>query len=282
MKKIAISCNKNNFLIYKIIHDKIIKTKNINSEIILLEGNINYEELLNIYDSIYIVDSFNKYNFNYKNKDKFPSYYIKENNEIIGYDTRKFAFEYLVNYHKIKLNNSKIVILETNEWFNSIYSYLKSNNVSKIYVASIFQNNKIKLENGDYFINYLDLNRIQNIDLLINLIPIGDYSSYEYLPFNNNLKSKNLIDTIIYPFDTALMKKMRLENTLTISGIYLAIIELLYILSISFSRNDIIYDEFIKQIFIKLENETNSNSKIKINKIDTSNEFLKLLKGSVK
>lgn len=66
---------------------------------------------------------------------------------------------------------------ETNEYFNSLYELLKIQEAKKIYIASIFQNNPIKLEKGDYFSNYLDIEKLEDLDLLVNLTNIGDIYS---------------------------------------------------------------------------------------------------------
>ncbi|WP_066900119.1 hypothetical protein [Streptobacillus notomytis] len=275
MKKIAYLGNKNNFEIYKLLHNRIKEVKNLNSELYHIEyKSKNCEEYLEEYDAVFFEDNLkNKYDFIFKKDDLTQKIFLK-----------KLAFKELLKYSNFKVENSNILILETNEYFNAIYEALKEIEIGKLHLASIKQNNIIKLEKGDYFKNFLDIERLNNIDLIINLTDIGSVFTIDESPLKmtTNLSSKFVLDLVKVPIETTLLKQFKLKGSTLINGIDLTIIEMIMLLLLLFDRKDIYYFEFIKQLHMFIYKKINPRVKDNMDEITTSKEFLKLLKGNIK
>ncbi|CAM3129440.1 hypothetical protein [Streptobacillus ratti] len=275
MKKIAYVGNKNNFEIYRILHNRIKEVKNLNSELYHIEYKLeNWDEYLTEYDAIFFEDNLkNKYDFIFKKDDLVEKVFLK-----------KIAFKELLKYSNFKVENSNILILETNEYFNAIYDALKESQINKIHLASIKPNNAIKLEKGEYFKSFLDIERLNNIDLIINLTDIGTVFNIDDSPLkrNTNLNSKFVLDLIKIPLETTLLKQFKQKGSVLINGIDLTIIEIIMLLLLLFDRKDIYYFEFIKQLHVFINKKINPRIKDNIEEITTSKEFLKLLKGNIK
>ncbi|WP_064591519.1 hypothetical protein [Streptobacillus moniliformis] len=275
MKKIAYVGNKNNFEIYKILHTRIKEVKNLNSELYHVEDKLeNLDDYLKEYDAAFFEDNLkNKYDFIFKKDNLVEKIFLK-----------KIAFKELLKYSNFKIENSNVLILETNEYFNAIYEALKENQINKIHLASIKSNNTIKLEKGEYFKNFLDIERLNNIDLIINLTDIGSMFNFDESPLkrDTNITAKFVLDLVKIPLETTLLKQFKQKGSTLINGIDLTIIEIIMLLLLLFDRKDIYYFEFIKQLHVYIYKKINPRTKDNIDEITTSKEFLKLLKGHIK
>ncbi|WP_156299524.1 Rossmann-fold NAD(P)-binding domain-containing protein [Streptobacillus canis] len=277
MKKIAYVGNKTNFEIYQIIHNRIKEVKNLNSEIYHVENIIQkYQEYIDEFDAVFFEDNLNpnsKYDFFYKNDEIL----VKES-------LKKIAFTELLKYSNFKVDKSNVLILETNEYFKTIYEVLKENNAERIHIASIKQNNNIKLDKGDYFKNFLDIERLSNLDLIINLTDVGSIYCIEESPLkkDTSITAKYALDLVKIPFESTFLKQFKFKNSNLIMAIDLCIIEMLQLLLILFGRKDIYYIEIIKQLHVFVDRKINPRIKTDVEEINTSKEFLKLLKGNMK
>lgn len=273
MKKILFVGSNINYIIFVKIFNKICSDNNIEAKLVEAQEFIN-EHFLN-YDAIYMYKSFTNNSYI---KEKTSNVYIKNDDQIIGFDMKFRALEKLFELKKIKIKNSKILLLETNEYFDSLYRLLKIKGAEKIYIATIFQNNSIKLEKGDYFSNYLDIEKLNDLDLLVNLTNIGDIYSLNNTPlsFNSNVFAKNVLDINVLPLETAFLKKYKFKGSNTIKGIELLVLEIVYLFVSTYGVKFPTL-EYIESILEFIENEINLNLKIELE--EKNLEFKELMKG---
>lgn len=275
MKKIYISCNKIYFNILKEIHDRICNVKNISSELIFANNyNIDYTNVLEKYDAFIIDNNFDKSIFGFENAKE--DLFIKNENEFKKYDLFFLTLDYIIKNKNIDISKSNILVLDGISKFDSIYKLSLNNEINNVYIATIDFDKKFMLNKIFKRIKYSDISRLNNIGLIINLSEMGNIFNLESTPFQNiRLDSKLAIDLNILPLETTfamILKNMKIE---TISGMYIKIMELLKAISIIFDREDIIYTEFIHQIYFYVTKKLFDNNE---NELDNtiSDEYLKL------
>ncbi|NYV27451.1 hypothetical protein HP397_01235 [Streptobacillus felis] len=276
MKKIAYVGTKINFDIYRVLHNRIKEVKNLDSEIFYVSYlDVTIDEFLKEYDAVFFED-------NLYNKQKFD-FYFNVDGVIQEINLKKLSFIELMKYANFKIENSNILILETNEYFKQIYEGLKELKASKFHISSIKQNNSIKLDKGDYFKNFLDIERLSNLDLIINLTDLGNIYTLDQSPLKNdtNINSKYVLDLVKIPIESTFLKQFKSKGANIIYGIDLSIIEMILMLLMIFDRKDIFYNEFIKQLHVFVDKKINPRPKNEVEEINTSKEFLKLLKGNI-
>lgn len=264
MKNIVFLGNRDEYNLYKLIHDRICEVKNIKSKLIFKEKIENNEDIL-----------FSKICFHKNNNLKIDENY---------YNLSEFTFSSLLDLFNINLSNKKVLLVSTNNFFPSIYSFLKKINLKKIDLIGLDVDKKYKLYKGDYFKSFLDVNSIKEVDLIINLIELGDLNSVDFSLLKNfeNLKVNIAFDIVNKPFETTFLKFFKLKNSKIISGMYYTILEILILLSLVFDRKDIIYYEFLENIYNFLDKKFQNKIYNSIDEIKTSPDFIKLLKRGEK
>lgn len=242
------------------IHNKVYELYNIDARYNLLEltkeefDNYDFTKFDGINITIpYKVDIIKKLNNISDNIKKINAINTIDNkeNELNGYNTDVFGFEKTLEYMNIDINNKTILILGNGGASKAVYFTLKSLGKNKIFIARRSFNHNIKLEPGDRFIQYIEIQKLNKVDLIVNCTPLGMYPDVEHNPIinKNEIESKYLIDLIYNPYKTALMKKYELKGTKVINGLYMLVAQALKSESIWNNNEDIASDETIEKIY---------------------------------
>lgn len=266
MKKVAFILDRYKYDIYKLILDRILKDNNKNIDL----ERINFEPE-NI-DEYFLKYEYLLFDHNIQDNNNF--FYF--NNKFNGIDLKEKSFRKLIKHFELDLNNKQVLIIENSKFFKSIYSALNEFDDIKVKIVTYDTNKSYNLKKGDYYVNNLEVSRLNSIYCVINTSQIGN--DYELNPLNLDINYELAIETLINPVDTSFLKKSRLNNSKTINGIYLAIFEIISFLEI--------YDESIKinsthvnELYIYIMNILEPSIDEYIDKVDTSGDFIKLLKG---
>lgn len=271
MKKIAYLSNDIYFEIYKKICDKISKDNN-------LDLVIEYIDLKE-FSKEYVIDNYDAiYSYNFFENEFEKNFFIKNISDHIAYNLFSISISHLLEKYNKLFNFSNVVILENTFHFNSIYNILKDKNIKNIYLVNSDILFKEKIKKNVKNINYNDLKKIENIDIIFNITGLGNLYSLETTPFvDDKIHSKLAIDINILPIETTFLLKMKSKNSTIISGLEIIIIEILNMFSIIYKKDNLINDEIIKELFEYMKEIINfKNFEVLENQV--SKEYIKMLR----
>lgn len=142
-----------------------------------------------------------------------------------GFNTDYMGFGMLTKKYEIKLYGETAVILGTGGASKAVVNYLIDNGVKEICMVS---RNKDKFENITVpckVIDYKDLKRIGQQDILINCTPCGMYPNINDCAVDEEdiCKFNTVIDIIYNPQKTRLLKFAETNEIKAVNGLYMLI-----------------------------------------------------------
>lgn len=148
------------------------------------------------------------------------------NNGIItGYNTDYYGFGSALKKAEVCVKNKNAVILGTGGASKAIVQYLVDNEIKEITYVS--RNPEKKAEDIKDFnvINYYDISKLKNTDIIINCTPCGMYPNMECSPVNNNILGKFSIavDLIYNPEETLFLKQAKELGIKTANGLFMLV-----------------------------------------------------------
>lgn len=216
MKKYGLLGKKLGHSYSKIIHNLIYEQNNIDASYELIECD-NHE--LKKYIDYLKVGKYSGYNFTIPYKIEIMKYLDEisdearkigsvnticvKNGKTIGYNTDYYGF--LLTLDEYNINNiNECYILGTGGASKAVYEALKSKGGKPIYVSR----NKDGKEN---VIDYNDLAKIPQIDLLVNTTPVGMYPNVNQMPIDIEVAKRvnRCIDIIFNPLKTMLLTNIK-------------------------------------------------------------------------
>lgn len=144
--------------------------------------------------------------------------------KLIGDNSDYFGFLKTLQLNEINIDKAKVLVLGTGGAAKAIYNVLVDNNVDKIFIATILENDSFKIRKNDKLIHYSEIKNISNVDLIVNCTPVGMYPSVDSCPLTeeNFIDTKNVVDIIYNPKETVLMQKYR-KKAKTVNGLMMLI-----------------------------------------------------------
>lgn len=143
---------------------------------------------------------------------------VNNNDKLYGYNTDVSGFIYLVKKSNIDIKNKNVLILGDGGASKAVKVALKKLEAKNIYIAS--------RKNKEGTINYDDIYRINDINVVINATPVGMYPHEDDdllidLTRLNNLES--VIDIIYNPLKTRLIIKAEELGLKVGQGLYMLV-----------------------------------------------------------
>ena len=139
------------------------------------------------------------------------------NNKLYGYNTDYIGFLEMLKHYNIDPLNKDIYILGSGGASKTIYNSLLdlANNIKMV----------SRTLHDDKTISYQDLEKINNIDLIINATPVGMYPNIFNMPLKEEIikRSKDVLDLIYNPKQTEFLKVKNSFN----NGLLMLIIQAL-------------------------------------------------------
>lgn len=146
---------------------------------------------------------------------------VKENNQYFGYNTDYYGFTELLNYHRIDIEDKRIIVLGNGGVAKTVVSALKTLKAKSIITLC----RKKKVDDDvlldDYF-HFLDY------DIIINTTPVGMYPHNDDQLLIDLEKFSNLtvvIDLIYNPLRTLLLIRAEELNIKAINGLYMLVMQ---------------------------------------------------------
>ncbi len=146
-----------------------------------------------------------------------------ENGLLIGTSTDAYGFSYLLKKNNINIKNKNVIILGTGGASNII-----ANNIKNECSLTVVGRDKDLLINMSKNFEceqslFSDIDKIKNIDILINATPLGMHGiseNFENFNFLKNINSDGVvIDTIYNPIKTQLILEASKLNIQTCNGL---------------------------------------------------------------
>ncbi|WP_027624650.1 shikimate dehydrogenase [Clostridium lundense] len=172
------------------------------------------------------------------------------NNRAVGYNTDYYGFGMMLNKSQVDVCDKKAIILGTGGAAQAVVHYLLDNGIREVAVVSR-DNKKNKFMKDIDIINYEQLKKIKNNDILINCTPVGMSPKINESPISKNevAISEVVVDLIYNPKETLILKYARELQLKGINGLYMLVAqavkaeELWNDITISSDVIDNIYDE---------------------------------------
>lgn len=144
---------------------------------------------------------------------------------LIGYNTDYYGFGMMLRKFYIDSTDKVAVILGTGGAARAVVEYLKDNGIRKVILVSRDKEESKKKFEGLSVINYEELKRVKNADILVNCTPCGMHPNIDNSPINKKLVGKfNVVIDLIYnPQETLLMKYAKEKNIKAINGLYMLV-----------------------------------------------------------
>ncbi|MEG0308575.1 MAG: shikimate dehydrogenase [Clostridium sp.] len=148
-------------------------------------------------------------------------------NKLYGYNTDYYGFGYMLDVHKVKLDQQVVVILGNGGATKSVMHYLLDNGVKKVYIASRNPNKErrdgLRDERAE-IIGYDELNDIKG-DMLVNATPVGMFPHEDESPVEDYIIENfdTIVDIIYNPAMTQLLCKGKELGKKTVGGLYMLI-----------------------------------------------------------
>lgn len=173
---------------------------------------------------------------------------VKKNNQLIGYNTDFYGFQYMLKKHHIQVKNKKILVLGNGGASCAIQAVLKHENAKEIIIV-----NRTKYENT---ISYNECYKYHNdAQIIVNTTPVGMYPNIHNSPIQvSRFKScEAVLDVIYNPISTSLCIEAKNLNISYIGGLEMLIAQAKK--SIEFFTNQTISDSIIDDLYHKMLHE---------------------------
>ncbi|MEG1255738.1 shikimate dehydrogenase [Clostridium sp.] len=146
-------------------------------------------------------------------------------NKLCGYNTDYYGFGYMLEVHKVKLENQVVVILGNGGATKSAMYYLLDNGVNKVYIVS--RNPEKPMEISDERVELIGYDELKNIkgDIIINATPVGMFPKEDVSPVDEDIIKNfdTIVDIIYNPSMTQFLFKGQALGKKTIGGLYMLI-----------------------------------------------------------
>ena len=146
---------------------------------------------------------------------------IKENNQIVGYNTDYDGFKALMEYHKVNITGKHIAIVGHGATSKTVAYYLNQHDP-----ASIIHFVRHVRHDHDRLLS--EQNQYQHIDIIINTTPVGMFPhtfdepliQFDYFP-----NCQVAIDVIYHPYRTSFLIEAEKHKIQTINGLYMLVMQ---------------------------------------------------------
>jgi len=173
-------------------------------------------------------------------------------NKLSGYNTDYIGFGKMLEKFKVEVKGSTCVVLGSGGAAKAVVQYVSDNKCKKLYIVSR-NPEKVSREFSKFeVINYEELEKLENSDIIINCTPIGMSPKVGVSPVNRKIvaKFKAAVDLIYNPLETEFLKYARESKIKAVNGLYMLVGQAVASEEI---WNDISIDEKIaSQIYEKL------------------------------
>lgn len=243
--------------------EKILEYLNISFEYI----ELNEAELDNLiksknYTGLFLAAEFSEYL-----KKIFPKKYSKlfknldyiylKDDEIIQTNIEYYSFINFIKQEGLILDSKRILLLGSSKHAISVYNALKSEQKPIVFISTITVESDTKLFAGDRKIKKIEISNLSSVDYIINTTELGNIKCINSCMIDRNfhVDAKVVIDLLVYPIKTNLLRQYEIKNSKIYSGLYLLIYKVIYALNI----NDLnISYKKVHEIFDYLVNDLNS------------------------
>lgn len=256
MKKFGLLGEKLGHSYSKIIHNCIFELENIDATYELIECS---KDELSKYIELLKSEKYNGFNVTIPYKKEIMKYLDEIstealkigsvntvafcNGKAVGYNTDYYGFLETLNYYNIDCSGKDCYILGTGGASLAVKAAITTSGGNPIYVSR----NKDNKENT---IDYNDLEKIEEIDILINTTPVGMYPNVDDMPININIckKVKVCVDIIFNPKKTKLLDNVEVGY----NGLYMLIGQ-------AVKAEEIWHNKKMNVDYLKIEKEVASN-----------------------
>ncbi len=140
-----------------------------------------------------------------------------------GYNTDYFGVLDALNFHNVDIKYKDCVVLGSGGASKSVVALLKDLGANSI---QIVQREKKGTDEGVVkYINYSDLEKLNNLFLIVNTTPVGMYPNVANSPIPKDIlrKFEVCFDAVYNPIETTLLKEAKELGLVTIDGLYMLV-----------------------------------------------------------
>lgn len=153
---------------------------------------------------------------------------LNHENKLIGYNSDWIGAVRAIE-QKVSIKNKKIVIVGAGGAAKAIaYGMKNSGGIVSIYNRSQERAEQLVKEFGlELGGNLEDLSKVEDYDILINATSVGSYPNIDYsiIPEHILQEGKIVLDAVINPIDTLLIKRAQKKNCLVVNGLKMLIFQ---------------------------------------------------------
>ena len=148
-----------------------------------------------------------------------------EKGKIKGYNTDYYGFGKTLKRNKIEIRGKRAFILGTGGGAKSVYYYLKNHGAKEIVFVSRDPKKVKNIYGSSSIIDYKDLSKVEDIDIIINTTPLGMYPYIEKSPVGKRILSRceAVLDLIYNPLETKLLKMGKELGIKSVNGLYMLV-----------------------------------------------------------
>ena len=172
---------------------------------------------------------------------------VNRNGKLYGYNTDILGMAALLDYHKIDIENKKVLILGSGGTAHTAYALAKEKNAAQVLMVSRGGKNGITYE--QVYKEHIDA------QIIINTTPCGMYpnmdaSPLDLSPFN---ALEGVVDAIYNPLRTELVLQAQSKGIKAVGGLYMLVAQAVYAIqffldcTIELSKIDEIYGKMVSQ-----------------------------------
>lgn len=176
------------------------------------------------------------------------------------------SFKIFMENEKLNFNEKSILLLGSQTRAVNIYKAIKDVFDAKVYIASITEDQDIKLKVGDRKIKKVEIEKMKRADVIINTTYLGARNAENtcMLTDSSFIDAEIVIDINEKPIKTTLLRRYELMGAKIYPGILIEIYKCLYILSKIEDKNYYnlaheIYDNVLEKL-----SDTRINEKIEV------------------
>lgn len=173
---------------------------------------------------------------------------VNENNQLIGYNTDYYGFQYMLDRHNIHVNNKKVLVLGNGGASCAIQAVLKHKNAKEVVIV-----NRTKYANT---ISYDECYKYHtDAQVIVNTTPVGMYPNIQDAPIQLSLfnQCEVVLDVIYNPIFTSLCISAKNANITYVGGLEMLIAQAKK--SIEYFTNQTISDSIIDDLYHKMLHE---------------------------
>ncbi len=173
---------------------------------------------------------------------------VNKNNQLIGYNTDYYGFQYMLDRHNIHVNNKKVLVLGNGGASCAIQAVLKHKNAKEVVIV-----NRTKYANT---ISYDECYKYHtDAQVIVNTTPVGMYPNIQDAPLQLSLFSQceAVLDVIYNPIFTSLCISAKNSNITYVGGLEMLIAQAKK--SIEYFTNQTISDSIIDVLYHKMLHE---------------------------